>query len=259
MPQMRWLIVACRLIYSFPKSKASHPRTVLFYKLSGSRTMAATVLLLLSFRCCSLHAIKSLVIDIIHVLLQGCCWNPPFNLSLCVNNRVLCTKPRRNGKRFSWFSDLFWKICWNAWKWDYNSFHLSWPDLLYIYELLRLHIPSLHSSNALRYDWSLLFADTCLKNYPITNPVNCSNAGRGGSTSCSIVNATAHYDSALESTHTEMVRKCLTAAAMVTEILLLSPFPGKMHLNQLHTRVWYSCQLKKKQKNKISCWLCNVP
>lgn len=133
MPQMRWLIVACRLIYSFPKSKASHPRTVLFYKLSGSRTMAATVLLLLSFRCCSLHAIKSLVIDIIHVLLQGCCWNPPFNLSLCVNNRVLCTKPRRNGKRFSWFSDLFWKICWNAWKWDYNSFHLSWPDLLYIY------------------------------------------------------------------------------------------------------------------------------
>lgn len=101
MPQMRWLIVACRLIYSFPKSKASHPRTVLFYKLCGSRTMAATVLLLLSFRCCSLHAIKSLVIDIIHVLLQGCCWNPPFNLSQCVNNRVLCTKPRGNGKRFS--------------------------------------------------------------------------------------------------------------------------------------------------------------
>lgn len=45
-----------------------------------------------------------------------------------------------------------------------------------------------------------------------------------------------------------MVRKCLTAAAMVTEILLLSPFPGKMHLNQLHTRVWYSCQLKKKTR-----------
>lgn len=240
MPQMRWLIVACRLIYSFPKSKASHPRTVLFYKLSGSRTMAATVLLLLSFRCCSRHAIKSLVIDIIHVLLQGCCWNPPFNLSLCVNNRVLCTKPGGNGKRFCWFADLL--ECMKM-RLQLLPPFLTW-SLIYLYELLRLHIPSLLSSNALRYDWSLLFADTCLKNYPITNPVNCSNAGRGGSTSCSIVNATAHYDSALESTHTEMVRKCLTAAAMVTEILLLSPFPGKMHLNQLHTWVWYSCQLK---------------
>lgn len=37
---------------------------------------------------------------------------------------------------------------------------------------------------------------------------------------------------------------------MVTEILLLSPFPGKMHLNQLHTRVRYSCQFKKNKKKK---------
>ena len=34
---MRCLIVACRLIYWFPESKAAHPHTVAFHKQSGSR------------------------------------------------------------------------------------------------------------------------------------------------------------------------------------------------------------------------------
>lgn len=43
----------CRLIYWFPESKAARPPADVSHKQSGSHTMAVTILLLLSFRCCS--------------------------------------------------------------------------------------------------------------------------------------------------------------------------------------------------------------
>lgn len=71
------------------------------------------------------------------------------------------------------------------------------------------------------YDCILLFFSPFLTfacKTPSTNAVNCSNVGRGGSTSCGIINATAHYRFALESTHTGVNWKCLIAATMATEM-----------------------------------------
>lgn len=111
--------------------------------------------------------------------------------------------------------------------------HLGWPGVATAAAVITSSdsLLSLSLINALRYDWTLLFvcllSDSCLKDYLITAPVNCSNTHCGKRTSCSVIKATVHYSFALEFTHTrelEVFKGCSHSNGNSVSFT----FPGKI-------------------------------